>query len=426
MKTLLLFVTIFFVFGWKITPLIDIIFLMSIVLVCAVFLMLRAPIDKHSLLVSQLLFALSVYALLITVLNGAVDTYVALRSIRAAINFLGGTALAWGYWRLYRQDALRVVCLHLFVVLTLHALLIVAMYINEYFRQWVYEVTSAHANVNLNMPFLLGYRITGLTYGLAQTSVVQMFGVLLVPVVWRHYCFSIAHALFISAGMFVLITSIFLTGRSGLFLLVILLPIVLILGSRRMNLKRRGNLVRMISLIVVGGLFMTLLINVADYENVRYTLTQAEEVIRVFSDEEGTVTTNALSRMYFIPGDAVEFIFGSSNMGRGGDYITSDVGYVLLMHAIGIFGVSIMLLPFAYGVYVVWKSRQRDNMIAAAILCIFIASVLLNFKEVALMTRNQWSVQSLLLCAWFVHLVKCPNNRFKFSNGLTTRSSTEI
>jgi len=58
-KISLLLITFFFVFGWKITPLLDVIFITSMAVTYIVFLVLHAPIDKRSLSVFSSLFALA-------------------------------------------------------------------------------------------------------------------------------------------------------------------------------------------------------------------------------------------------------------------------------------------------------------------------------------------------------------------------------
>lgn len=393
-----------FIFGWKITSYFDLIFVVSCLLIFYVFIIMCVKINKKILFIFVSLFILCTYALLIVVLNGSLDLQMALRSIRAMLNFLGGGALVYIYWYKYKNKFMEYILLHIFLVLTMHAFLIIVMYLNESVRLFVYNITDAYSIVNLNYSFLSGLRITGLTYGLSQTSALQTFGILLTPAIFYYWGTKKLRNLLIIIGVIFLFISIFLTGRSGLFLLLIMLPSVYILirffrGNKSkysFNFKKK---ISTISRIIVVLVILSFCYNSAPEQFFSYNLKQAEEVIEFFTERGETRTTQTLSNMIFLPDSALEFFFGSSNLGRGAlGGIPSDIGFVRGIFAIGILGTIIMLIPYIYATFQVMTIRKTYPYLVATTLCILASSFLLHFKEVALYTRNQWSIQSLLIC----------------------------
>ena len=363
----------------------------------------------------------------IVILFGGMDIQIATRSIRALVNFLGASAIVYLYWKIYKEEFFKYIILHLYIVLTLHAILMEAMYLNEELRLTIYSLTSAYDYVNLNSPFLAGLRITGLTYGLAQTSVVQMFGLLLLPSVlhyWGKHTFKII--VIIIAG-FIIFASIFISGRSGLFLLIFLLPLTCIASCCSIKINLHGLKIGLTKVFIATMIIIFLIYITASFvpETISYNLKHSSEVIQVFTARGETETIKALQRMYFLPDSAVIFLFGSSNLGRGAlGSIPSDVGYVRTLFAIGIIGVVLMLVPFVFGMWMVLKARIYEPYLAAATLGILVSSVLLNFKELSLLTRNQWSVQAILLCSCLllIHNIRGKQGRHKLAIATNARA----
>lgn len=390
-------ITFLFVFGWKITAFVDVIPVLSATLACYAFVALGAYFPRSVLHIALALCALSAYALLIVTINGAMDMQIALRSIRATINFMGGAALVALYFRAHGESFVQKICLHLYGVLVLHAILMIAMYLYEPLRLHVYALASTYSYVNLNYPFIAGLRTPGLTYGLSQTSVLQMCGLMLFPVVVRYWAHTTPRLVLACAGVPTVVVSIFLSGRSGLLLGIFLVPMFLWLAYR-FTWVHAGKQIILTSILLAAIGYLMPSYMPPSFE--RYNLAQAHEVIEVFSEWGQTPTTKNLAGMYFLPSDVYTFLFGSSNLGRGSlEYIPSDAGYVRILFAIGVPGSLLMLVPFAYGM---WRALSiSDRILGGVTFVILLASIALNFKELALLTRNMWSLQSMLLCACF-------------------------
>jgi len=405
----LFFFTFLFIFGWKVTSLIDLIALTSLVLAALVFGLLRVSIPRQSLTLGFLISLSLVYSCVAAIIGGAADIQIVLRSIRALVNFIGGAALASIFLaRFGVERVLQATINCVFFVLVCHAGLILAMYVSESLRQAVYSMADTYSYVNLYAPFLSGLRIPGLTYGLAQTSVLQMFGLVLAPVVFtsvvgRKWLLSLFWV-----SIVLLIISMFLTGRSGLLLASILLPIQFLV---RKLLQDSSGVVKSKKWVLATASILILFFSFAVFflkdnpvvEKAQYNIQVASEVLEALQTGGKTSTIDTIRTMYFVPDNPFILLFGSGGLGRGElGNVASDVGFIRLIHAVGLVGMTLMLLPIVFAFSALLRGNAQNLDLRLAIGVMLTASLLLNFKELSLMTRNQWSVEVLLLSVLFL------------------------
>jgi hypothetical protein len=390
------------VFGWKATASADLIMIFSGALAAWVFIINLRPIPSGAVTLVAWFALLSGYAAVIVVMHGALDSQIALRSLRAMVNLLGGVALVDMYFRRYgRARFVRQVGVGLALAMVGHAALILLMYVLPSFRESVYALASTRSYVNLVSPFELGYRIPGLTYGLAQTSVLMASGLLILPLAlqgtdrWRQ-----GVAWLVAGGA--ILVSVLLTGRSGLVILVLGLPVVLavahVVGHRRAGRRLALAAVTIAALAAVGAAVIMLARSILPEAFGSYTMVAAREVVQAVADPGESQTVQAMSSMYFLPREPLAFLFGDSGMGRGPlGYIPSDVGFVLSWHALGLVGTILMLVPILYALWLAYRAWSAAPLLAAVTVVVLLGNVLLHMKEVALFTRNQWSVHAILI-----------------------------
>lgn len=400
LRSVLLGLTTFFlIFGWKAGEFVDLIFLVSLSLIVASLIKGQLFADRAVLKVITCLGLLSIYSMLVVLLNGLFDTQIAMRSLRALVNFLGALALTNFYFAQAGSDFANRLIRDIYLALSGHAALMTAMFMSTSLRNNVYQITDALAYVNLGTSFLDGYRISGLTYGLSQTSVLQMLGLLLMPMALRS-CQSCIGRLLIIAGAPLLAISVLISGRSGLLLGMAMLPLsfpFLLIADRQVYSPTRAIAgVLKFFLLVFGIAFLTRIsISWLPERFTTYTVNQAMEVYSALTLSGPTV--EATSDMFFLPGNWRELIFGSSNLGRGSlENIPSDVGWVKTIFAIGIIGTLMMLMPYLLAIMTAYEARHIDPYLSVASVMVFVSALLLNTKELALLTRNQWSVHALL------------------------------
>ncbi len=407
LKQFLLGATTFvLVFGWKITEVADLVLLASLALILARFWFGYMFIERTSLKIFGWLGILCLYSMIVVLLHGLMDTQIAMRSARALINYLGAAALTSFYYELAGKKFFSLLVRDIFFVLAVHALLMLAMYLDPEWRHHVYALTRAHSYVNLTSPFLDGLRISGLTYGLSQTSVLQMAGLFLFPSVFSG-CNGIASRLLAVFSALLLVISVLISGRSGLMMLLLFVP--LYIAATGIHTALRVSSSRAF-VMIFRHFFMVIMFVAAVFsldfllpeKFSQYTLTQSGEVFSALTLAGPTVAN--LSEMIVLPDSWLEFFVGSSNLGRGSlDNIPSDVGWIKTLFAIGVTGTLLMIVPYFIALRLSWNSFVSGNVTAIACFVIFLSSVILNFKELALLTRNQWSVHALLISALALH-----------------------
>ncbi len=403
LKSALLAITTFlFIFGWKVTPIADIILITSVLLFVYSFFHGYVYADRVSIKVIVCLGLLSIYSLVIVISNGVFDVQVAMRSLRALINFMAALSLAGIYYEFFGQSYFTRIIRDIYLALVAHAGIMLAMFYSSPFREQVYQITSAHEYVNLATPFLDGLRICGLTYGLSQTSVLQMLGLLMLPVVAKG-CQSFMGMLAALMGAPLLVFSILISGRSGLMMCLFFIPLYLLgllffKSSDQSGTKIAGNLLAHI----FGLLFIGLLVwSGSDFlpkKFAEYSLNQAREIFSALQLSGPTVDN--ISGMFFLPDSWFEVLFGSSNLNHGGfERVSSDVGWVKNIFAVGLVGSVLTLIPYILALIQAWRCRFFNNEVAVMSFLVFLSALILNSKEMDLLTRNQWSVHALLLSA---------------------------
>jgi hypothetical protein len=315
---------------------------------------------------------------------------------------MAALALAGIYYDRFGNGCFSRIIRDVYLALVAHACIMLAMFYSTSFRELVYQITGAHIYVNLASPFLDGLRICGITYGLSQTSVLQMLGLLMLPVVARG-CQSITGVLTAFAGAPLLVISILISGRSGLmlgllFVPVYLLGLMLLKASVQSPARIAGNLLINILGLCLIGLLVWSSIDFLPKKFSDFSLNHAREIFLAMRFS-GTTVDN-LSVMFFLPDSWFEVLFGSSNLNNGGfERVLSDVGWVKNIFAVGLIGSVLTVMPYILALRQAWRSRFFSQETALMSFLVFLSALLLHGKEMALLTRNQWSVQSLLLAA---------------------------
>ncbi|WP_417845982.1 hypothetical protein [Thalassospira povalilytica] len=117
------------------------------------------------------------------------------------------------------------------------------------------------------------------------------------------------------------------------------------------------------------------------------------EIVDIVISPSDSVFFNQFKSMWHIPKDTKQTFIGNSLTGREkGFYVQSDSGYVLTLYGTGILGQLLMISPIVIGLIISYRllASQRDYGILAII--IMGSYLVLNVKELALMTRTVWPV----------------------------------
>ncbi len=396
---MLFIITFFLIFGWKVTSFLDISAIAAISLTIQ-YLFLHFSSSSNELKNNKpfiALLSLTIYSSFIVLANKVTDLMPILRAGRSLIMLIASISLYNLYIKRYKKPT-ETICFHIYLTIFIHSIIMIAMYCSEPFRNFIYSITNSYDYVNHNSPYLTGYRICGLTYGLSQTSVVQNFGFILMPYLLININNLYLKTFMILSFPLIIISSLF-GGRSGSFLIILFLPIFIFLKiiTTKFIFKNIINVIKYVIIILLS--FSTISIiayKLLPSKFISNTLYQSNEIFEAFK-LKGKAFTDVIN-MYFLPKQLSVLLFGVGNYGRTKYfYLPSDVGWIKSIYAIGIIGTFLMLYPYLWGIYVALKKREFLKGLSFVIFFIFLSTILLNFKELSLLTRNQWTIQAILL-----------------------------
>jgi hypothetical protein len=398
-------ITFVFVFGWKATAMLDLVLLTSIALVCH-------GVVKHGpgrLVYDHVgagVYVLFAWSLAVAAAFLPDDLFFVARNLRAWVNFAGAAYLAVLFVEVHGSPrrGLDAALTSLALAISLHALIVMTMFAVPELRERIYALTSAAEYANETTSFGEGFRITGLTYGLSQTSMLHAFGALIAfsrwvgaSSGWRRLGWLLAFLL--QGG------SIFIIGRSGLMFLAV--GLLAVLGHSLLTGSLSRTVGRLVSIagLAVGATLLLLggdLIGSASQDREStigrlstYTVDHSSEVLEVLITGESH-TTQYVADGLFAPDDLRTMIVGGEGSGRGpGRYLDSDSGYVKIWFGLGLVGCVISVYIYIIALWPAYRLGWREPAVFLFVLYV-VALMAFNVKELALLTRNQWSVITLL------------------------------
>lgn len=324
------------------------------------------------------------------ILSSEIDIYV--KIIRLLLYFYGGIGITLFIGR--RNKSTIIILDYIYWAIVIHAFLMLLMYISPGLREAIYSFAGTYDIVNANYPFIHGYRISGLTYGLSQTSVVQGWGVLLAVYLMDNRKMCVCKKIVMLLLIPLLFFSIFISGRSGIVITAVLLfSYYLFRAFAKSFLSVLYTL--LLSLVIVVGffsLFFYFLSFSFNNDSLYYTQQHLSEIVELLNDGESE-TTDRLEDMVIFPSDELELLFGSFVLDR--KKVPTDIGYIRILYHSGIIGSFLFYLPFLFTI--VLGMKNVNSSLRILLLLILLSTVALNFKEMAFYTRTQWNIQILLI-----------------------------
>jgi hypothetical protein len=347
------------------------------------------------------IFFLIAFTQCIYIISGIVaggDIQHLLRAVRIMINSLGIYILVLLYIRYYNGFAKDVFVYHIFICFIIHSVIMIFQYNSKIFLELSYFITNPYGIVNVDISISSGKRILGLTYGLASTSVLQLYGIF----AYLYICDSRSKiSLWTHVGALLILLSIILSGRSGILIGAILIPIYLIMQGS-LSIMR----VCMYGLII--GLFIWI---VKDYlpiycstnycsEYLRYRIWHLEELGDLLKGENSR-TISHLSNKIVFPQNFLVWVIGGEDAGHDSGYIrdifSGGIGFMIL-------SLLIYLIPIALAIL-----KMKLTKFIVLVNIIFISAIIFHAKEVCFFVRGFWTVH----LAMIIFLIYC--NKVQFS-----------
>jgi hypothetical protein len=360
---------------------------------------LAAPITQLAVLLVGLLG----YSLGVTVLGSSCDLFFAARAARALVNFLGAYVLVDLYARAFGRAATWSVLRAIFWVIAAHALIMLVMFAYPGLGERIYAVTLSEEP---QAKIVVGWRTAGLTEGLGTTSVPQSLGLLLAPfMVAAHR--RLAGKVTYLGGMLAILGSVVLSGRTGLLLALLFVPVAALLAGihppRLPSQAGRTPLtaVALVVVLTVAWFGARALPEEARQRLALITLPHALEgffswvetgEFRIQSAED------VLEDQFILPDAPLVLLFGTGQSGRGSSvYVPSDVGYVRFVFGLGLVGSLIAYAFYVFSLLYAVRARRAEPWLAWITGLALAAVLVAHTKTILVLTRNAFTITSVLV-----------------------------
>jgi hypothetical protein len=404
------------VFGIHVRGGIDTALLIELAIVVAWVFRPRMPRGAAFAVLSGILLLLFEYAVVIYLINGAIDLYFPMRFFRALVEFI---AVAWIFQTIVERRRLTSDTtwsyfsdIYLLLMVT-QALVAFGEYLNPPFALFMYRNW-----IDYPLDRIAPHRALGLTTAAAMPSYLHVVGFYVAcDKIARGYS-SFSPRLLSLMGVTSLAAT-FLMAQTGVVLFALAtVPFFLLLPAPRVA-RVLWFLSPLILVAVIGaGWYWEHKMDPDQQQLVTETLVSKTDFITNFVDygHVGNNSFDALMTMYFLPSSFGDLLFGNSLGLRLGDpsdpldrlRANTDVGYVMDLAGIGIVGTLLSLSFYSVILLVgidslLWKRRVDGALLLVIVTLFFLIG---HAKEVHLFTRSGF--EFLLLMFWSVHRSRQP------------------
>lgn len=371
------------VFGWKVTPTFD----LSVLICLPVYMYaLSKPRDLSTLLSTSALIATAMISLISYEVwqflrNDPSSMQWILRTIRSGISFGAVFILVNEIRKDNDQHYTQQILLALAFAISAHAILVSISQLSDNFRSAIYAMTSAAEYVN-EITMAMDNRPLGLTYSLSLTSFLYFVAV---SILLSHQTISPQQTIWKSGLIAVNVIACILTARTG----IVFFPLLILLSYKKIQ---RINTKKLIFVSITATVTIAATVNLSPWP----LSTQYQRIHEIFvflTTPSQSVFGQQFTTMWHIPDDWGQLLLGNSLTGREDEhYVASDIGYILTIYGIGLIGQALMLLPIMIAGFTSFKLLKTKPDFGLLALIILASYLVLNVKELALMTRTVWPV----------------------------------
>jgi hypothetical protein len=318
------------------------------------------------------------------------------RPIRILLTLFAGFIIVLITEKKMKEDLLQNILKFIYLSIFLHGFIMILQFFNPDFKSFVYQYTTTG---EFRSTFEFDFRMGGLSgsSGGAVLSVVQSIGILILPFLLR-MTNSIFKKFVYIIYVVPIIFSIIISGRSGIYAIMIFLPISLVINYDILKTIR----VTIISITIFLFIFLITYNNLNYFENsgFYYAFNRTFESFITYKEEQQIKeeTTMALLDHIIFP-DLFTLLWGSNDAVFNTQFdrnVDSDIGYIKSLFGFGFFG----FLAYYSPVFYFLKYTYRNIDISLSFKLLFLLIVIMIFfelKESFLYVRMFWSIISLII-----------------------------
>ena len=304
--------------------------------------------NRHLLMLIGIIALLVLYSFLMGAISGAADFQLSKNYLSFLLFYLPG---AFGIVELFKKYFTATEVLKIFVSVTvLQSIIMIAMLVSPEIKDFFFSILrDADARLKQNQ-ISGGFRFLGFAFGGSwDLSIVQSFGIMLIALLIKTGRYKIN--LKIALLFLLLVVSVFLAGRTGIFGILLALLLLIPVRTTEIPFYKLTKLLVFICLVTVPLFFFIrskIPDTVADILQTKFL----PWAVEMFQNDNGTVletrSSNELKTMYFLPA-AKTVLLGDGYYKNQQDpnryYMDTDAGYMRHLLFYGIIG-SVMQIFF--------------------------------------------------------------------------------
>jgi hypothetical protein len=302
----------------------------------------------------------------------------------------------------------------IFIACVAHAIIMILQLLYPEFKEFIYSYTTNFKNVGFeNYQYEYHFRMGGLSggFGSAVLSVSMAIPLLLFPQIISKESFYNRYVLYL--GALLIIFSILISGRSGIFVLLFFAPIAFYLNTSIHN-KLNGLIVvlKFFSFLIMGLLLVLNILAIFDNESdIFYAMSRSLETFTnfqrgIYKDNTVSVLTEHLifpkSLSTWIIGDSVNIY--KTQFDR---VLKSDIGFVKNIWSLGVFVSLLYWLPYFYLIFA--SFNKIKNKFGINLFLILSVTIFFQFKEDVFYSRILCSYLGLFLGFYCIEKLKIKN-----------------
>ena len=340
-----------------------------------------------------------------------------LRPIRIITTLYGGYVICLLLHKYYGNDAILNTLIFVFLSILVHASIMSYQLLNPDFKDFVYKYTTTG---EFRGSYDYNFRMGGLSGGSggAVLTVVQSLGVIISPFIFRKV--NIISKIFVVMGSSLILFSVLICGRSGLWAVLIFLPLSILYSSRIRGVVLWSKSI--ISVFFIGLLLSGILVlfNKAEEKSpLYYALKRSLDTFIDYRDKGSfdDETIGILSNHIMFPNNLKTILIGDGEHIVNTQFertLNSDIGYIKNIWGMGYFFALLFWFPILYFTIIAFKLRKKYES-ARILLILSLIMLLFHAKESYLYVRMFLSIYSLFLF-WLYLDVRNKQNNIILSN----------
>lgn len=326
------------------------------------------------------------YVIIIFILTNFTDIEGVRRFSRSIIDILVSLFLVNEMYKIYEKKTYIIICKIIAISALLQGIVMYLMFFNSDINHFM-SILFYKSSRGLITERATGFQSSG-GDGLAMNQALGAF-----------VCILLSQKEHKNKFLYIIITltilgATLLTARSGFVLFIICYSILFLYNF--IFEKRRKNAIMIV--LICGTAIAFIFPIITEYSldisrGYQNPITRMLEPFRRYylSGKFSTSSSNRLSNQVIFPDEEKNIFFGSGQYGREGvTHLNSDIGYIRLLHGIGLLGLTLSFIPFLF-LFIKSLLLKRIN-----ILLIIVFGFIGNIKIIYLYTGSYISLLFLL------------------------------